>query len=265
MPHDHSHAHDDSAAPSAARHAHAHRHEEEHEEGVPEWMVSFADNTALMMGFFVILLALNLGPKGGSAAPPSQEEPSQAARESGQSAQALDWALSVREGFHNPVDPFSTDPRDRILAMRLRERMGQAQDEGAAGQHDRSDAFKPSDHVSIVTHVDFAPGQDQVRPDDHGELDQFLQAIKGHRYMIEVRGHIDTAEAMPGRPTAMELSFQRALHTAEYLTAHGMNWRQIRIVALGDAEPVRSRAYTEQAHAINRRVEIIETGRIMTH
>ena len=40
-------------------------HEEGHE-GAPEWLISFADNVALMMGFFVILLAMNMGPKGSS-------------------------------------------------------------------------------------------------------------------------------------------------------------------------------------------------------
>ena len=33
---------------------------EDHHEGAPEWLISFADNVALMMGFFVILLAMNM-------------------------------------------------------------------------------------------------------------------------------------------------------------------------------------------------------------
>ena len=41
-------------------------HEEGHE-GAPEWLISFADMVMLMMGFFVIMFAMNLQPKGGNA------------------------------------------------------------------------------------------------------------------------------------------------------------------------------------------------------
>ena len=52
-------------------HGAPHAAHEEHHEGAPEWLISFADNVALMMGFFVILLAMNMGPK---AKGESQEE-----------------------------------------------------------------------------------------------------------------------------------------------------------------------------------------------
>ena len=41
-------------------------HEEEEEAGAPEWLISFADMVMLLMGFFVILFALNVQPKGGN-------------------------------------------------------------------------------------------------------------------------------------------------------------------------------------------------------
>ena len=42
-------------------------HEEEEEGGAPEWLISFADMDMLLMGFFVILFALNVQPKSGNA------------------------------------------------------------------------------------------------------------------------------------------------------------------------------------------------------
>lgn len=38
-------------------------HAEGEHEGAPEWLISFADMVMLIMGFFVIMLAMNMGPK----------------------------------------------------------------------------------------------------------------------------------------------------------------------------------------------------------
>src|SRR5436190_22316472 len=87
-------------------------HEEAHE-GAPEWLISFADNVTLMMGFFVIMLAMNMkspttGGMGGrdkNGDPPSSPD-------------MIDAALAIREGFNNPVSLASTDPNDLPLIRR---------------------------------------------------------------------------------------------------------------------------------------------------
>src|SRR5690349_11416681 len=64
-------------------------HEEGHE-GAPEWLISFADNVMLQMGFFVILLALNLKEPttGGIGGKESNGDPP---------AALLDAAIAIRE------------------------------------------------------------------------------------------------------------------------------------------------------------------------
>ena len=63
-PHDKSAEHGEGGAHKGGGHGGGHGHggggHEEHHEGAPEWLISFADNVALMMGFFVILLAMNM-------------------------------------------------------------------------------------------------------------------------------------------------------------------------------------------------------------
>src|SRR5215468_7173106 len=82
---------------------------EEHE-GAPEWLISFADNVALMMGFFVILLAMNMAKKtaggiGGEAKMGAE----------------LDFVLAIRQAF-NPIDMSSENPAEEALRRRVREK-----------------------------------------------------------------------------------------------------------------------------------------------
>src|SRR5207253_495923 len=79
-------------------------HEEAHE-GAPEWLISFADNVTLMMGFFVILLAVNMGPKGNGPT----ENPKQGDSQIPQ-PDLLDAQIAIREAFNNPVNLNSMDP-----------------------------------------------------------------------------------------------------------------------------------------------------------
>ena len=60
------HAKHDSGHHGGAHGGHGGGHEEEEEGGAPEWLISFADMVMLLMGFFVILFALNVQPKGGN-------------------------------------------------------------------------------------------------------------------------------------------------------------------------------------------------------
>src|SRR6185503_8776216 len=85
---------------------------EEHE-GAPEWLISFADNVALMMGFFVILLAMNMkSPKtnSGIGGPDRQ----------GGNLDQMDFVLALREAF-NPIDLDSHNPAEAELRKLKRE------------------------------------------------------------------------------------------------------------------------------------------------
>src|SRR5215468_5365718 len=88
-------------------HGHGGGHEEGHE-GAPEWLISFADNVTLMMGFFVILLAVNMGPKGNGPSDASKQGDS-----SEPPPQLLDAQIAIREAFNNPVNLNSMDPGEQ--------------------------------------------------------------------------------------------------------------------------------------------------------
>jgi flagellar motor protein MotB len=237
---------------------HPHRHEEhEHEEG---WIVSFADNVLLMMGFFVIMLAMNMGPKGASA------EGTDAATD-----RVLDVAIAVREAFHNPVKLDSTNPNDQPLIRRLRQRdsRGDLVSPGPDGQTQQTQTVRPTDHTGRDGYVNFEQGSDVLAERAKRTIAQLAERIAGTRWMVEVRGHAskregvlagsepDSGAAPSASQAARDLAYARSMAVAQELVRKGVRWDQLRIVSAGDSAPVVSRAQTGADSRPNQRVEIL--------
>lgn len=230
---------------------------EEHE-GVPEWMISFADNTALMMGLFVILLAMNMGPKATSVmgGNPSVDEALE-----GSNTRMLDWALGIREAFNNPVSIDSKDPREQELVKRLKQRQHPGTSTNAApdGDAQNQQSVRPTDYTQIGGKVAFDDGSSLLTTSAKQTIAEIAEEVKGARWVVEIRGHVSPSETMRNPRRGMELSFERARSVAEQLVAQGVRWEQIRLGASGDNERTVSRTYDRQEDRGNQRVEIIMT------
>lgn len=250
------HAHKEEHPKKHKKHQ-AHAAHEEHEEGVPEWVVSFADNVLLQMGFFVILLAMNLGQKG--AAVTADPEGVEGEVSKVKDSMTLDFAIAVREAFHNPVDLGSTAPEDLPLIQRLKERMGtQALPQtGTKGKSEGAQAVRPSDFVNICAVVDFQERDSTLSPTASAELAEAIKELVGTRWIIEVRGHVSRLEAHRDVQGGRMLSYERAWNVAQSLVAAGLSWEQLRLVACGEADPAKPRARTAQDHGDNQRAEIV--------
>lgn len=226
-------------------------------EGAPEWLISFADNVVLMMGFFVILLALNLGPKGKNAE--GSDDPSEASAQP--STRMIDFVIGVREAFHNPIDINSTAAEDAVFVRRLRERYGMENnpDAGPEGQGETMQSIRPSNYQKTAALVMFE--QDVVRLDDRAvrAVRDAAFYLRGLNVIIEVRGHASAAETYENRDGGWRMSFDRAMAVAKELHAQGIDWRRLRVVACGDTEKQRPNAYDQPGHRLNQRVEIVET------
>ena len=227
---------------------------EEHE-GAPEWLISVADMDRLMMGFFVIMFALNSQPKGGNAGGGGEQSEGVA-----NEPDIIDFAIAVRRAFHNEVDLSSTDPKDQLLIQRiLSERYkgtGESKDEGTEGADKNVKSVRPGEHYGQGTHVTFQPKLADLSDEANNTLDSLARKYKGQSTVIEVRGHVGAAEAY-GRPEeAMTLSINRALAAAKRLAAGGIDWWRIRVEAAGTGERVESAPMDAAADARNARVEV---------
>lgn len=238
-------------------HGHGGGGHEEHE-GAPEWLISFADNVVLLMGFFVILLAMNMKPAtsgGGSGENLGPGEPS---------AATLDAAIAIREAFNNPVDLGSHDPKDLPLIQRLKERSGESEatSTGQKGAERDVRSLRPSMYFSRGGLVEFDDGGSAMTDDALEQVRDVASTLSGMKLIVELRGHVSAAEAFDRPDRGMQLSFERAAGVAEALAGLGFHRAQLRIIACADTERLVSPAYDRASHRKNQRVEIVVTDRV---
>lgn len=231
-------------------------HAEGEHEGAPEWLISFADNVALMMGFFVILLAMNMGPKG---SPVQGGEPSE--RENYDAGRQADFILAIRDGFNSPIKMDSTDPREAWLRKRVKERKGgPATDSSPEGVHPEVQAIRPSDYKNITAMIEFDERSSLLTQSAREVLAQTAQKLKGQRWVIEVRGHVSPYEHPRNQRQKMELSYDRALAVASALVEFGLSWDNLAVVSKGDSDRLVARPGDAEHGRSNQRVEVVVTN-----
>jgi chemotaxis protein MotB len=232
-------------------------------EECPEWIFTFADLVMLMMGFFVILWVLKPAPgKSGSGAD------QQAVDE-----KWLETVAKIREAFGRLPDPTSSDPVDMHMLMKKIEGLEPAYKgrgkggetttpkQGARGTDPLVTIVRPGNHVTEGTRMVFAPGESALTPESTRILDEIARLIKGHRNIVQVKGHTSLDDLPEGatRQQLMDLSIRRAQAAADYLIAHDVAPEILRVQGCSTFEPVVQREYAPDSQAMNRRVEIEAT------
>lgn len=232
-------------------------HAEGEHEGAPEWLISFADNVMLQMGFFVILLALNMGPK---ATKQQEGEPSDREQETTVTDEWLDAVIAIREGFNRPVDMRSTDPNDQPLIRRIIEREGgEGRPDRVTGRNPETQSLRPSEYTTIGAAVPFEDSSADLSASSRAVIAETAQKLKDKRWVVEVRGHTSPSESFRRPDEGYSLSYQRSLAVARVLVEQGVRWEQLRLVACADGERLTGRVYTREADRSNQRVEVVMT------
>jgi flagellar motor protein MotB len=227
---------------------------EEHE-GAPEWLISFADNVALMMGFFVILLAMNMkeptsggiGGKEKNGGAPSSDR-------------MMELALGIRQAFHSELDPSNPEDAQLIRYKKRKTEGGQSQqpeDPGAGREHQ---TVIPTERSSLGGVVPFEDDAESLSASGRRRAQEIGLKLRGMRFIIEVRGHASPSETGRDWVKGEALSHARALAVATALAAEGVLPTQMRIAACGDNERNVARDYDRDNDRMNQRVEVIVTN-----
>ncbi len=257
----HSEAHSEGGESHAGGHGGGHGgggHAEGEHEGAPEWLISFADNVMLQMGFFVILLALNMGPKGGGTGTGAEGGGAPTA----QNGDEIDLVLALREGFNNPVNVNSTNPEEARLVKRLKDRAkgGDGRTDGPTGKNERQQAPRPSDFDRLTASIPFDDRNATLDESARKTIAEVAARQKDQRWVIEVRGHASPFERMHSPTKALDLSYDRAKAVALALVDAGMTWESLRVVGMGDSDRIVTRTFDRQEDRSNQRVEIVVTN-----
>ena len=93
----------------------------------------------------------------------------------------------------------------------------------------------------------------------------FSELIRGYNNKIRIRAHASRVPPDRYRPFASldDLSYARGVAVKACLVNNGVSEENITVEACGDNEPVRVQAYDEVSRAVNRRVSIIITDKLV--
>jgi flagellar motor protein MotB len=230
-------------------------------EECPEWIFTFADLVMLMMGFFVILWVLKPSP--------NKNLPESAAANE-------DWiavAAAVREAFGYMPDPHSKDPVDLHMLLKKSTTLkgptpasqAHVEAQGAHGTDQEVQSIREGKRSTIGGRMLFDRGLAELTTDTRNQLDQIITRIRGHFNIVMIKGNSaldDLADGATGTQL-MDLSIRRAQAVADYLVSKGVDAQVLRVQGCSTFEPIDDRAYTAEAQAPNRRVEIEVTAALV--
>ncbi len=228
-------------------------------EECPEWIFTLADLIMCMMGLFVILWVLK--PEGTPAV--------------GAADAMTETAASIREAFGYKPNPNSDDPIDIYLIEKaIREgrlKLGpdnagrvKLENRGMEGTDTETTAIRPSRFATTGGRILFEAGSAELTSTMRQQLDEVAEHFRGHRNIVMVKGHT-ASDDLPDTATAqekMDLSLRRAQVVADYLISRQVEADILRVQGCSTFEPVAIRAYTLEARALNRRVEVIATSQL---
>ena len=218
--------------------------------GAPLWVVSYGDMMSLLLTFFIMLASManfdDVHDKFMQAIQSIREALGMRGQVGRLADPSVDFASMIQklESIIKPIEPKS---------------LGDSDEEGIYGREFRVRRIRDGMEITIGGPILFAPFEHKLSPEGKKMLGQIASTLRGHRNKIEVRGHA-AEEPRPEDWThgdAMDLSYRRARNVNDELVLSGLDPRTLRLVAVGDTEPVGRRVYDPAKRGANRRVEII--------
>lgn len=219
--------------------------------GAPEWALTYGDMMSLLLCFFILLAAFADFDKGGGGSAAMIQ-----AMQSLQNALGIkikdNSALASVVQFNAMIDQIKSTIRELDSKHR-----GDSKEQGIQGKTFRLRRIRDGMEITVGGVILFEPFAAKLTPEGVESLERIGEILKGHRNKIDIVGHA-AEQPRPADWTyedATTLSYERARHIAQELVGRGVDPRTIRLVAVGDNEPVAADGLRGDGE--NRRVEIV--------
>lgn len=185
------------------------------EEGLPEWIMSYADMITILMAFFVVMYSM-----AGSKDPVKEE--------------AVMHSLRHSLGpFHGVLGRFL--PRSKLTEM------GRQPPPSEHEVRDRQPVLRapppnvprvpPGHPLATGGLVYFDEGSTELSDENLHQLSLAVETLKGKPQRIEIRGHSSRRPLPEGSPYRdhWDLAYARCRETMQFLVAHGIDSERIRL------------------------------------
>ncbi len=227
------------------------------EEGLPEWIMSYADMITILMAFFVVMYSM--------AGAPKDTKKEEAVFRSLREQFGPKWPGVAAIGSGAFVG------KNSILAKLLatgsaksNKKTGGSDMRAPLGDHPRVHTLRPGDQAVIGGILYFPESGSELAKEHLKQLQVANEEISGKSLTIEIRGHTSRRPVPKGSPYRdnWDLAYARCRHTMEQLVALGIDPKRIRMSVAADNEPLSGRV-DPLARSQNSRVEVFMLNEVM--
>jgi len=202
------------------------------EEGLPEWIMSYADMITILMAFFVVMYSM----AGNKDTAKEQAVLKSLRNQFGPMVSGWGSLLPILMKHHNTS---SVDlPYKGGTKSRNKNRGGAEQRRKPEGDYARMHTPWPGEQSRVGGVVYFPENSDVLTPAQEQSLDLAAAELGGKPQKIEIRGHTSRRATRSGATEdPWNLAYARCRAVMQYLVAHGIDPQRIRLGVAGDNEP----------------------------
>jgi chemotaxis protein MotB len=200
------------------------------EEGLPEWVMSYADMITILMAFFVVMYAM-------AGRDQSKEEAVfRALRE--QFRPLLPSAAALGPGpYVHRKSPLAQ------LAPLKTNKNTQGKSSGSdasAAERSKVHALRPGEQAAVGALIQFPEASADIGVQQKKQIEIAAREVSGKPQRVEIRGHTSRRPVPPGAPYRdnWDLAYQRCRAVMHQLIAEGIDPKRIRLGVAADNEPL---------------------------